>query len=155
MNDRHLTSNELVDYLHGELPVGQDAAAAVHLQECVTCVQARDAEVALTEMLRAVAMRQERTMPAGMAASIRAVAARSQPQSHSLRSFMRPSLLIPVAVAAALAIWFGVRAFSVTAPRTTIAASYFVNRHAMLSAIAPFADDAPIPADFANDNASR
>jgi anti-sigma factor RsiW len=155
MNDRHLTSDELVDYLHGELPVAQDAAAATHLAACVSCVQARDAEAELTDMLRVMALRQERTMPSTMAASILDTAQRPQPRLRGVTPLMRPAFLFPVAVAAALLIWFGVRTFTAGTPKTTIAASYFVNQHAMLSAIAPFADDAPIPAAFADDNASR
>jgi hypothetical protein len=47
------------------------------------------------------------------------------------------------------------RSTIVNQPKATIAAGYLVDHHAMFSAIAPFADDAPIPAAFASDDASH
>ena len=62
---------------------------------------------------------------------------------------------IPVAVAAGVLIWFGIRPAVLNQPKTAIAAGYLVNRHAMFSPITPFADDAPIPAAFTSDDASH
>lgn len=155
MNDRHLTPDEIVDYLHGELPIEKDAAVAMHLAQCRICAEARDAEAALTEMLRAVAQSQERTVPSAVRSSIRAAAERSpQPTSRTSR-FMRPAVALPIALAAGVLIWLGMRTTIVNQPKTAIAAGYLVDHHAMLSAIAPFADDAPIPPDFASDDASH
>lgn len=155
MNDAHVSSDELVDYLHGELPVARDAAVAMHLAQCRACADARDEEVALTEMVRAVAQRQERAVPSAVTSSIRAAAER-HPQRHAPLTWLaRPAMALPVAVAAGLLIWIGVRSTTVNQTKTTIAAGYLVNRHAEFSAITPFADDAPIPPAFASDDASH
>jgi|HubBroStandDraft_5_1064220.scaffolds.fasta_scaffold00890_3 anti-sigma factor RsiW len=155
MNDRHLTPDEIVDYLHGELPITRDAAVAMHLAQCRTCAEAREAEAALTEMVRAVAQKQERTVPSAMMSSIRAAAERPPQRASRPFWFARPLVALPVALAAGLAIWLGMRSFTVNPPKPSIAAGYLVDRHAITSAIAPFADDAPIPPVFASDNAPR
>ena len=155
MNDAHLTADEIVDYLHGELPVTKDAFVAMHLAQCRTCADARDEEVALTEMVRAVASTQERAVPSAMMSSIRAAAERRPRSTSRFAWFVRPAVALPVALAAAVLIWVGIRSTVVSPPKTTIAADYMVDRHTMFSAITPFADDAPIPAAFASDDASH
>lgn len=155
MTGTHLTADELVDYLHGELPVVRDAAIAMHLAECAECRAAGDREAALTEMVRAVAVTQQRSIPPSVTDSIRAAALRPAPRRSTANWFGRRVFALPIAVAAALLIWFGVRNFSDNQPKTTIAAGYLVNRHAMLSAITPFADDAPVPPAFASNDASH
>lgn len=154
MNESHVTADEIFDYLHGELPVAKDAAVAMHLAECRTCADAREAEVALSEMVRAVAHKQERAVPSSVMSSIRAAAERPQKAMRPIW-FMRPAVVLPVALAAGLVIWLGIRTSAIVQPRTTIAAAYLVDHHTMTSAIAPFADDAPVPPVFASDNASH
>lgn len=155
MNDVHLSADELVDYLHGELPVSRDAAVAMHLVQCRTCAEARDAEVSLIEMVRAVAQTQERPVPSAVMSSIRAAAARQGRAAPGRAWYLGPLVALPVAVAAGVLIWFGIRPGALNQPKTAIAAGYFVNRHAMFSPITPFADDAPIPAAFTSDDASH
>jgi anti-sigma factor RsiW len=155
MNDAHLTAEEIVDYLHGELPVTKDAFVAMHLAQCRACADARDAEVALTEMVRAVAYTQERAVPSAVTSSIRAAAERRPRPASRFSWFARPAVALPVALAAGVLIWLGMRATIVNQPKTTITADYLVGHHAMFSAITPFADDAPIPPAFASDDVSH
>ena len=66
MNQTHPTPDELVDYLHGELPAPRSAAIAAHVAGCPECADARDAEVSVTQLLRAHARAQERELPPGV-----------------------------------------------------------------------------------------
>lgn len=146
MNQTHPTPDELVDYLHGELSPARDAAVHGHLAGCAQCCDARDGELSLTEMLRAQARAQERELPPGVVASIRA-AIESRPISiwERLRAAFRPAIALPAAAAIALACYLGVSALHTTARANTIDAAYYVDNHATLSSVAPLSDDDPIP----------
>lgn len=152
----HPTPEELVDYLHGELPAQQDAAVHAHLAECSPCARAYESEASLTELLRAHARSEQRELPYRVITGIRDAAAGTAAASpwERIRSALRPIVLIPAAAALAVALYLGL---GVRHPAgvTPIDAASYVNNHAALTATTPFAEDAPIPATLTSDDQTR
>lgn len=146
MNKLHPTPEEIVDYLHGELSPEQDAAIHAHLATCDECVEIRDAEQSLTEVLRAHAKAQERELPPGVVATIRD-AVRYQPPSlwERVSAAFRPAIAVPVALALAAFVYFGFKLAHGPAVASTISASNYVDCHAALSQTTPLSDDDPTP----------
>ncbi len=147
MNETHPNIEELVDYAHGELSAPQDAAIHAHLATCAGCAELQAQEASLTDLLRAHARAQERELPESVVANIREAVARKRDDTvwERLRTAFRPALALPVAAAAAVALYLGVRGWHATSPATTIDASYYVDSHAAMASTAPFSEDAPIP----------
>ncbi|HVR46731.1 MAG TPA: zf-HC2 domain-containing protein [Candidatus Binatia bacterium] len=156
MNQTHPTPEELVEYLHGELPPPQDAAVHAHLAECSPCARAYEAETSLRELVRAHARSEDRELPYRVVAAIRDAAAErtSPPAWESIRSALRPAILIPAAAALAVALYFGVSGRH-SGEATPINAAYYVNNHAALTATTPFSEDAPMPAMLTSDDQTR
>ncbi len=156
MNPTHPTPEQLVDYLHGELPSPQDAAVHAHLAECSPCAQAYEAETSLRELLRAHSRSEERELPYRVALAIRdAVAnATAPPAWERIRAVLRPVVLIPAAAALAVALYFGMSGHH-AGGATPINAAYYVNDHAALTATTPFSEDAPLPATLTSDDQTR
>jgi len=142
MNQTHPSIERIVDYLHGELSAAEDAAMHAHLAGCPSCEERRSEEATLTEILRADARARERDLPPAVVARVRAAVLRApQPMWRSLFAPLRPAVLVPLAAAVALAIYAGVTLrHSATAP-TAIAAQAYVDRHAALARISPFAEE--------------
>lgn len=155
MNEMHPSTEELIDYLHGELPPGQDAVVHAHIATCLECARAQSEEVALTDLLRAHARAEERDLPERVVAQIRESVRRRPDTSawHRLRASLRPAFVLPAAAAAAIAIYLGLHAGHGTARATTIGAAYYVDNHAAMTATTPFAEDAPLPATLTSDTA--
>lgn len=153
MNQTHPTPEQLVDYLHGELPPQQDAAVHAHLAECTPCAREYEAETSLTELLRAHARAEERELPYRVIAGIRGVTAGTERVSvwQRIRSALRPIVLVPVAAALAVALFFEIGSHHSTGA-TPIDAAAYVNNHAALTATTPFSEDAPIPAMLTSDD---
>lgn len=145
MNETHPSIEQIVDYLHGELPAAEDAAMHAHLAGCCSCDERRTEELALTERLRAHARAEERDLPPSVVAKIRD-AIEERPTSsrlERLRNGLRPIFLVPVAAAIALILYAGFGAWRGTIAPTAIDAAYYVDEHAARATIAPFSDDAP------------
>ncbi len=158
MNQMHPTPDELVDYLHGELPAARDAVIYAHLAGCPDCTEARDAEVSLTEILRAHARAEERELPPGVAAGIReAIQQSRRPVWQRWSIGLRLALAVPAAAAIALLLYVGINGVSSWNGKSTTAIdpAYYVNSHATLSAIAPLSQDEPIPSTLASDDETR
>ncbi len=156
MNQTHPTPEEIVNYLHGELSPSRDAAIHAHIAGCAECTQARDDELSLTALLRAHAKAQERDLPQGVVASIRAAVAQRPPSLwERLSAAFRPAVAVPVAIAIAAFLYFGVRSMHGTARASTIDASYFIDCHAMQSAATPLSDDDPLPPALTSDDGSQ
>lgn len=156
MNELHLTPDEIVDYLHGELSPERDAAVAAHLASCAACSQVREEELTLTEMLRAHVRAEEREMPATVAAAIQTAVRRApQPGWAAWDAAFRPLLALGAAAAVALVLWAGLSVAHLGSRGAAIDAADYVDRHTTLSEVTPFADDAPIPPVFASENAPR
>ncbi|HEY6327011.1 MAG TPA: zf-HC2 domain-containing protein [Candidatus Cybelea sp.] len=156
MNQTHPTPEQLVEYLHGELPPPRDAVVHAHLAECTACARAYEAEAALSELLRAHARSEERELPYRVVAAVRDAAAETvaPPAWERIRSAFRPVVLIPAAAALAVALYFGMSGRH-WGGATPINAAYYVNNHAALQATTPFSEDAPIPATLTSDDQTR
>jgi anti-sigma factor RsiW len=153
MNEMHLTQEELIDYLHGELTPSHDAAVHAHLAACSTCSRMHEAEVSLTELLRRHAHAEERELPPSVVSAI--IQSIERRRSHgpwgSLSGIFRPVLLVPTAAAVAAALYFGLSMMHKPLPATSINAAYYVDSHAALTATTPFSEDAPVPAVLTSD----
>ncbi len=156
MNQTHPTPEQLVEYLHGELPPPQDAAVHAHLAQCSGCGQAYEAEAALTELLRTHARSEERELPYRVVAAVRdaAAGATAPPAWERIRSALRPVVLVPAAAALAVALYFGMSGRH-SGGSTSINAAYYVTNHAALTATTPFSEDAPVPATLTSDDQTR
>lgn len=152
MNQLHPTSDEIVDYLHGEVSPARDAAIHAHLAGCADCAEIRDSELSLTEMLKAYARAEERELPSGVVATIRAKV-QYQPPSlwERLSAAFRPAIAVPVAIAIAAFIYFGFRFAHGPAAASTIDASYYVDSHAALTSTTPLSEDQPVPGTLTDD----
>ena len=146
----HLTNDQLIDYMHGELGPQQDAAVYEHMESCEACRSEYDAELALTELLRAHAREEERELPAMLKAEIWSRVRTGQPSIWSrITSWVRPAVAIPAAAVLALAAYFGTSYLSPQgAP--AIEAGYYLQDHAALNGTVPFNDRGSAPADLMN-----
>ena len=106
--------------------------------------------------LRAYARADERELPAGVVATIRATV-QYQPPSlwERLSAAFRPAVAVPIAIAIAAFIYFGFRLAHGPAVASTIDASYYVESHAALSSTTPLSEDEPIPGALRDDDQSR
>jgi anti-sigma factor RsiW len=130
----HLSSELLVDYVHGGLAAEADAEVFTHLQACASCRADHADEIALTEILRSRAMAEERDFPDSLRLSI--CAAVAKPAAHAwpqrLAAFWRPALGAGAAVTAA-ALVFLVPHQGVTGTRTQLTASATLTPSAFFS----------------------
>lgn len=155
MNQMHPSVERIVDYLHGELSPAEDAVIYAHFAACPECDAKRTEELAITDALHAYARSTERDMPAGLATRIRAAAVRSQPGAwQRFVEAFRPVVMVPAAVAVALAIYIGYNSWNRAAAPPRIQAAYYVNNHAAMAASAPFGDAAP-PVTLTSDDAAH
>jgi anti-sigma factor RsiW len=153
MNETHLTVEQLVDYLHGELSPQADAAVHAHLAECRECSEARDAEASLSELLRAHARSEERELPPGVVAQVWDAVDKARAPSPWTRlvTAMRPAVALPAAAALGLALYFARTLPHATLGAPKIDATYYVENHAALTATTPFAEDSPLPVVLTSD----
>lgn len=153
MNQTHPSIEQLVDYLHGELPPPEDAAVHAHLAGCRECFEARDAEAALSEMLRAHARKEERELPDSVVARIwEAIGNQAAPSTwQSLVAALRPAIALPAAAALAVALFAAATFWHGTLGARRIDAAYYVENHAALTATTPFAQDSPLPVVLTSD----
>jgi anti-sigma factor RsiW len=152
MNQTHPTPEEIVDYLHGELPPTAAAAVAAHLPGCAECQEVRDNEVSLTELLRAHAKAEERELPPSVVAKIwEGVAPRKTSLWEQLGAAFRPALAVPVAIAIAAFLYFSFKTAHGPAHAATIDAGYYVNSYAALSVATPLSPDEPAPQTITSD----
>ncbi|HVA36898.1 MAG TPA: zf-HC2 domain-containing protein [Candidatus Dormibacteraeota bacterium] len=132
--DRHYDTATLIDYLHGALDDEADAAVFAHLAACDACRAEYDAELDLTELLRAAARNDSLEMPADLAASIRLAAhAQSAPAGFLARlTTRRAAWALPAAAMLAVAIWYGAADLRnrAEAPTASIDARYYLEAHA-------------------------
>ncbi len=156
MSEMHLTPDELVDYLHGEVPAARSAAIAAHIAGCPECADARDAEASLTKVLRAHAQSQERELPPAVVSRIwEQVRYRPPSVWERLSAALRPAIAVPVAIAVAAFLFFTIQVAHGPALAATINAASYVENHAALDAATPLSEDDPIPQTLANDDSTR
>lgn len=149
--NQHPTIEKIVDYLHGALSPGEDAAMHSHLEACRTCSAEYDAEAALSEMLRAHAKQTEREFPATLKAAIWSRIRSAQPSAWSrFAGWFRPAVAVPVAAAIALAAYFGT-SYGTSHGAPSIEAAYYLQDHAAVNSTVPFNDRATVnPVDLEN-----
>ena len=150
MSEQHVSPEQLVDYIHGELPPGEDAAVHAHLAGCPACTQAYEAEAQLTDLIRAHARAEERELPQGVVASIRdAVTASQRPWWESLAASLRP-MAVGAAIVAGLLVGaiLSLQMWHSHAQASTIDAAYYLDGHADLSGTTPFSEGTVVPASL-------
>ena len=137
---QHLTNETLIDYMHGALTPQEDAAVHAHMETCDVCRSEYDAEVTLSEMLRAQARREERELPPMLKAELWQRIREEEPsRANRLLGWFRPAFAVPIAAAIALAAYFGPSVFG-SHPAPTIEAAYYLQDHAALNSTIPFND---------------
>jgi predicted anti-sigma-YlaC factor YlaD len=154
MNQSHLSVEQLVDYLHGELSPQEDATVHAHLAECRFCSEAYDTEAALSGVLRAHASAEERELPESVVARIRDAIERERSSTawQWLAAALRPAIALPVAAALAFALYLSATAWHGVGT-TTIDATDYVENHAALAATTPFAQESALPTMLTSDDA--
>ena len=136
----HLSSDQLIDFVHGELPPEADARAHAHLASCSLCRSAYDAEIALGEALRASPLGQELEFPSSIKAAVWEQIRNSPPSLASrLTAWLRPALAVPALAVVALGLWIaGPLGHRGVAP--TIDATYYLRAHAAQTSGSPLSD---------------
>ncbi len=145
--NQHPTEEQIVDYLHGELAPGADAALLLHLEECAECRSDYGAQARVSELLRDYADASERDFPLGMGERIRnAIKSIPAPSwDQRLQALWRPALAIPVAAVFALAAFLGHGATLRQGATTIIDAAYYLDDHAALTSTVPFGEGNVVP----------
>ncbi len=144
----HPNQELLIDYLHGELAPGEDAALLLHLDSCAACRARYQDEIELSESLRTYARVSEQELPAGVRNAVWAAiesTERAPSWSQQIAAWMRPAVAVPVAAALVVAAFIG---FSSTAHHndTTIDAAYYLDDHAAITSAVPFSEGNTVPA---------
>lgn len=125
----HYDRDTLIDYLHGELDPGSDAAVLAHLESCAACSAAHDEEAALGEGLRAAAHAGELEFPSMIKARVWDAVRREQPSWLDRLRPWGPRVAVPVAAAIALGAYLGAPAWRNSAQPAGIEAAYFLDAH--------------------------
>lgn len=140
----HITDEELIDYLHHGLDDDRaDARVHEHLALCRLCSERHDAEAALGEMLRASALAEEREFPSIIKARVWAAVRAQEPTLlERIRAVVSPGLVVPLAAALALLMYFGVPVIRGNQATGTpsVAAAYYFEEHAAAGLENPLAD---------------
>jgi len=123
MNE-HLSTERIIDFVHGELSPADDALAHAHLAACSDCREAYEIEALLSEALRSAAKAEELEMPS-IAAS-------------RLAAWLRPAYAIPVAAALLVGGFFASPLAHRAGP--TIDATYYLEAHAAQAAQTPLSE---------------
>jgi len=150
MSEQHVSPEQLVDYLHGELPASEDAAVHAHLAGCPECREAYESEARLSELMRSHARAQERELPQGVVAGIRdAIAATQEPWWARFAASLRP-LAVGTAIVAGILVgtFASLRTWHSHAQASTIDAAYYLDDHAALAPTTPFGEGSALPASL-------
>jgi anti-sigma factor RsiW len=135
----HFTNDLIVDFVHGELEPAADARAHAHLLSCTTCTAEVDAERTLREFLRDAAVASEREMPSAIKAAIWEQIRTAKPGPlAALAALLRPVVAIPIAAVLLAGGYFATAATHHGSP--TIAASYYLQAHAVQSSQGPLSE---------------
>jgi predicted anti-sigma-YlaC factor YlaD len=97
MTSPHCDREILIDYLHGELTVRDDAAVLLHLDACAACRALHDEEAALGEILRSAAARDELAFPSMIKAKVWAAVRDEQPSWLDRLRAWGPRIAVPAA----------------------------------------------------------
>lgn len=153
MNE-HISTEHLIDYLHGELEPSVDAAILAHLELCSDCRSAYNAETSVTEALRTYARATERELPAGVIYRVRdAIATQTREPSswERIMRSLRPAITVPIAAVLIVGTYFGIGGLHASPPATTIEAAYYIEDHAAMTSTLPLSEATVVPATFKSD----
>ena len=153
---QHLTIETLIDYLHHELPPGQDAMVLAHLEACRDCASELNVEAAITDRLRTTARAEELDMPLGMRTAIMARIAELRPTPlEAVRRWLGPIVLVPVAASIAAAAFFFAPHTAPQSQQAALPISYYLEAHAAGAQGNPLADRGTVmlPAMLTQDGA--
>lgn len=149
---QHLTTETLIDYMHGALTPQEDAAVYAHLETCTQCRSEYDAETSLTEALRSYAAQSEQELPSSVKAEIWNRVREARPSALSrLRAWLRPAVAIPAVAVLAVGAYFGT-SYLGTPGAPSIDAAYYLQDHAALNGTMPFSDRSINPVDLENES---
>jgi anti-sigma factor RsiW len=142
----HFTSDQLTDFVHGELAPETDALVHAHLAACAACRAEYNAEIALGEALRAAAVREELAFPSMVKAHVWE-RIRQAPPSPAARftAWLRPVMAVPVAAVLVAGAWFA-SPYGPSAARPTINAAYYLEAHAARTSATLLSEPAGTPA---------
>jgi len=132
--------NQLLDYTRHELDAAQDALIFEHLSTCADCRARQQAEVDLTDAIRAQ-YAEDRELPMAVIAGVRQ-AMRSRPAPtfvETVRAALRPAIVAPAA-AAVLIIAGLVRFSQLHQASPALTSSYFVRQHVAQTLGSPSSD---------------
>ncbi len=152
----HPNQELFIDYLHGELAPGEDAALLQHLESCAACRAHYQDELELSESLRTYARVTERELPAGVRNAVWAAiesGERTPSWPQRALAWLHPAVALPIAAALVLAAFIGYGS-SAHHSGTTIDAAYYLDDHAAVTSAVPFNEGNAIPAAlFTTENA--
>ncbi|MDP9025669.1 MAG: zf-HC2 domain-containing protein [Candidatus Eremiobacteraeota bacterium] len=153
MNIQHLTQEQLIDYIHGELNPADDATILMHIEGCDACSAAHEAEARLSDALRVHARATERELPPGVIYSIRAAIDDGPAPAWTARlaAFLRPAVAVPIGAAIAIALYLGAGTVHRSNAPATIDAAYYLDDHAALTRTVPFGEGTVVPSQLRND----
>ena len=136
---QHVTTENIIDYLHGALGAGEDARVYTHIESCDRCRDEYQMEVQLSEMLRNQAVQEVRELPPTLKAEIWQAVRELPPASSGIFGWLRPLYALPVAAAVLLAVLFAPALLhQPSAP--SIEAAYYLQDHAAMNGTMPFGD---------------
>jgi predicted anti-sigma-YlaC factor YlaD len=149
----HVTQDVLIDYLHGELPPGEDAMVLLHLESCTQCRQEYDVQASLTEAMRAYAHATETELPDDLRRSI--WSAIDDAEAASFRSRLRRWLTPAAGLAAAAAAAYAILVTSGAQHGSpAIDAIYYLDDHAALTSTVPFNEGSVVPSSLVTGTAT-
>lgn len=150
----HYDRETLIDYLHGELDPGSDAAVLAHLEACAACSAVHDEEASLGEALRGAARAGELELPSMVKARVWDAVRHAQPSWLDRLRAWGPRVAVPVAAAIALGAYLGAPVWRNPGQPAGIEAGYFLDEHNAELQQNPFGPGAN-PAIYASDAQGR
>lgn len=147
---QHITTDQLIDYIHSALAPAEDAFVHTHLEVCPQCRAEYAVEVRLSEMLRDQAAREAREMPSAIKANLWQLIRDSKPSfGRAVRAWFRPAYALPVAAAIILSAYLAPTYLGNHAGPPTIDAAYYLQDHAAMNGSVPFGDrSGATPAEY-------
>ena len=126
---QHLTTERLIDYIHGELGPAEDADALAHLGVCAVCSAEYEREAQLSEGLKRLDL-DAFELPSMVKARVWERVRRESSPKARLLAFFRPAITVPVAAAVVVALYFAGPLAHRGSAGPTIDASYYLEQHA-------------------------
>ncbi len=155
MNQQHLSTEQLVDYTHGELSAREDADVHAHLAGCAECAEAHDVETRLGELLRRHARDEERELPPGLTTAIYARASSERVAApwwswQWLAAVPRSAIAVPVIAAIVLVMYAAMGGWHANPKSEAVDAAAYLQNHVALASTMPCEESAAAPAMLAS-----